>query len=81
MKSIGIVRKLDELGRIVIPRELRRTLDIKEKDSLEIFVDGDQIILRKYEPACVFCGQADGVINFKGKNCCRTCLTAAGKAV
>lgn len=74
MKSIGIVRKLDELGRIVIPRELRRTLDIKEKDSLEIFVDGDQIILRKYEPACVFCGQADGVNSVHGKNICPECI-------
>ena len=54
MKSTGIVRKVDELGRVVIPIELRRTLDIEEKDSLEIYVDSDRIILRKYEPACVF---------------------------
>lgn len=51
MKSTGIVRKVDELGRVVIPIELRRTLDIAEKDSLEIYVDGDRVILRKYEPA------------------------------
>ena len=55
MKSTGIVRKVDELGRIVIPIELRRTLDIDIKDALEIYVDGDQIILKKYEPACIFC--------------------------
>ena len=76
MKSTGIVRKVDELGRIVIPIELRRTLDIEEKDALEIYVDNDRIILRKYEPACacVFCGNADEVINFKGKNVCKECL-------
>lgn len=76
MKSTGIVRKVDELGRVVIPIELRRTLDIEEKDALEIYVDNDRIILRKYEPscACVFCGNADEVTNFKGKNVCRECL-------
>ena len=74
MKSTGIVRNVDELGRIVLPIELRRTLDIEVKDSLEIYVDGSQIILKKYEPACVFCGNAKDVINFKGKNICRSCL-------
>lgn len=73
-KSTGVVRKVDELGRIVIPIELRRTLDINEKDSLEIFVDGDQIILKKYEPACIFCGDAKNVVNYKGKNICKSCL-------
>lgn len=76
MKSTGIVRKVDELGRVVIPIELRRTLSIEEKDSLEIYVDGDRIILRKYEPACVFCGNAYNVQNFKGKNVCRDCMEA-----
>jgi len=78
MKSTGIVRKVDELGRVVIPIELRRTLDIEEKDALEIYVDHDRIILRKYEPACacVFCGNADEVTNFKGKNVCKHCLDA-----
>ncbi len=74
MKSTGIVRKVDELGRIVLPIELRRTLDIKEKDSLEIYVDGNQIILRKYEPACIFCNSAVNVVNFKGKNICTECV-------
>lgn len=74
MKSTGIVRKVDELGRVVIPIELRRTLDIAEKDALEIYVDSDRIILRKYEPACVFCGNADDIMNFKGKNVCKHCL-------
>ena len=68
MKSTGIVRRVDELGRIVLPIELRRTLDIAEKDSLEIYVDGASIVLKKYQPACVFCDDAKDVINFKGKN-------------
>ncbi|MGN1031693.1 MAG: AbrB/MazE/SpoVT family DNA-binding domain-containing protein [Butyricicoccaceae bacterium] len=75
MKSTGIVRKVDELGRIVLPIELRRTLDIEVKDSLEIYVDGSQIILKKYEPACIFCGNAKDIISYKGKNVCRGCMT------
>lgn len=74
MKSTGVVRRVDELGRIVIPIELRRTLDIAEKDALEIYVDGEQIILKKYEPACIFCGDARDVINHKGKNICQKCF-------
>ncbi len=74
MKSTGIVRKVDELGRIVLPIELRRTLGIDEKDSLEIYVDGSSVILRKYEPSCVFCGDAGEVLSYKGKNICRSCL-------
>jgi len=73
MKSTGIVRKVDELGRIVIPIELRRTLGIEEKDALEIYVDNEKIILKKYEPACVFCGSADDVSHFRSKNVCRQC--------
>ncbi|MGI6603684.1 MAG: AbrB/MazE/SpoVT family DNA-binding domain-containing protein [Firmicutes bacterium] len=76
IKSTGIVRKVDELGRVVIPIELRRTLDIAERDALEIYVDADKIILRKYEPACVFCGNAEDVITFRGKNICQSCLNA-----
>jgi transcriptional pleiotropic regulator of transition state genes len=79
MKSTGIVRRVDELGRIVIPIELRRTLDIAEKDALEIFVDGDQIILKKYEPTCIFCGEGKDVINYKGKNICKSCLNEIRK--
>lgn len=72
MKSTGIVRKVDELGRIVLPIELRRTLGIEEKDRIEIFVDGESIILRKYQPACIFCDNAKDIINYKGKNICPT---------
>lgn len=79
MKSIGIVRKVDELGRIVLPIELRRTLNISLKDALEIFVDGDCIVLKKYEPACIFCGNAKNVNNYKGKNICDDCLAEIKK--
>ncbi|MBX5476682.1 MAG: AbrB/MazE/SpoVT family DNA-binding domain-containing protein [Clostridia bacterium] len=74
IKSTGIVRRVDDLGRVVIPIELRRTLDIGDKDSLEIYVDGDKIILRKYEPACVFCGSAQNVQVFRNKNICQDCI-------
>jgi transcriptional pleiotropic regulator of transition state genes len=74
MKSTGIVRKVDELGRIVIPIELRRTLDIEEKDALEIYVNEAEIILKKYEPACIFCDSVKGIVNYKGKNICQDCL-------
>ena len=74
MKSPGSVRKVDELGRIVLPIELRRTLEIAERDSLEIYVEGSTIILKKYEPACIFCGDAKDVVNYKGRNICKKCL-------
>lgn len=74
MKSTGIVRKVDELGRVVIPIELRRTLQINEKDPLEIYVDGEKIILKKYEPACIFCGNADNLRRYREKNICSDCL-------
>ena len=80
MKSTGIVRKVDELGRIVMPIELRRTLNINEKDSLEIFVDNDRIVLQKYEPACIFCGNADNIINYKGRNICEECILEMSKS-
>ena len=62
MKSTGMVRKIDNLGRIVLPIELRRVLEIDQDSSLQIFVEGDEIILKKYQPACVFCGEAKGVM-------------------
>ena len=74
MKSTGIVRKVDELGRIVIPIELRRTLNIEEKDPLEIYVDVEQILLKKYQPACIFCGEVKEITDFKGKKVCKKCL-------
>jgi len=79
LKSTGIVRKVDELGRIVIPIELRRTLGIGEKDALEIYVDGERIILKKYEPACIFCSNAEKVVHFKDKIICSECLSQMPK--
>lgn len=79
LKSTGIVRKVDELGRVVIPIELRRTLNIEEKDSLEIYVDGEHIILKKYEPACIFCGNAKDITVYKGKNICPNCMNELKK--
>ena len=76
MKATGIVRRVDELGRIVLPVELRRTLDIEEKDQLEIFLEEDKIILRKFDPACLFCGGAQELVSYKGKNVCQRCLDA-----
>ncbi|EPY2306815.1 AbrB/MazE/SpoVT family DNA-binding domain-containing protein [Clostridium sporogenes] len=75
MKNTGIVRKIDSLGRIVLPKELRKALNIKDNETpLEIYTEGEQIILKKYAPACIFCGEAKEVINFKGKNICKSCL-------
>ena len=79
MKSTGIVRKVDELGRIVLPIELRHTLGIGPKDSLEIYVDDNTVILRKYQPACIFCDDARDVVSFKGKNVCVNCIRAMQK--
>ena len=74
MKPTGIVRKVDELGRIVLPIEMRRTLDIGEKDALEIYVEGSSVILKKYKPSCVFCDATKDITVFKGKNICPKCL-------
>jgi transcriptional pleiotropic regulator of transition state genes len=79
MKSTGIVRKVDELGRVVIPIELRRTLNIDKKDALEIYVDGEHIILKKYQPACIFCNDARDVVLYRGKNICKNCLALMSK--
>ena len=73
MKSTGIIRKVDDLGRIVLPIELRRTLDIAERDELEIYMENDRIILQKYEPACIFCGSSQGLSAYQG-NVCRACI-------
>lgn len=74
MKSTGIVRKVDELGRIVLPIEMRRTLEIAEKDPVEIYVEGDSVILRKYQATCVFCGGTKDLTQFKGRNVCASCI-------
>ena len=78
MKSTGVVRQLDTLGRIVLPIELRRTMDIGVKDMVEIFVEDDKIVLKKYNPACIFCGDARDVVPYKGKLVCKSCMTELG---
>ncbi len=79
LKSTGIVRKVDELGRVVLPIELRRNLDINEKDALEIFVDDDKIILKKYEPADIFNGSMDDLIDYKGKKVAKKTIIELAK--
>ena len=79
VKATGIVRKVDELGRIVLPIELRRTLDIEERDSLEIYLDGEKIVLQKYEQACLFCGSTRGLAGYRGKNICHECIRNLNK--
>ncbi len=74
MKSTGIVRDIDKVGRIVIPKEVRDNLGINENDPLEIFIKGDMIILRKYLPACIFCGNAEDVVTYDDKKICKDCL-------
>ena len=74
MKSTGIVRRIDELGRVVLPIELRRAIDIEERDPLEITLDGDCILLRKYQPTCVFCNAEEDLLEYRSKRICRHCL-------
>ena len=75
MKATGILRKIDGLGRIVIPMEIRNKLEIAENDPLEIHVEGSSIVLRKYEPDCTFCGSSRNVVEYKGKNVCEKCIS------
>ena len=81
MKNTGIVRKLDELGRITLPIELRRTLNVSERDPLEIFVDEDRIILKKYEPTDIFNGEKDELIDFCGKKVSKQSITEMAKLI
>ncbi len=73
MKSTGIVRKIDELGRVVLPIELRRVLSLDKDSSLEIYVDDDTVILKKYQPACIFCGVVDDILKYESRNICKNC--------
>ena len=75
MKATGIVRQVDKLGRVVIPMEIRKKFDIiDDQDSFEIFVEEDKIILKKYQPCCVFCGEANDIVSHMGKNICKKCI-------
>ena len=73
MKATGIIRNIDELGRIVIPKKIRTTLDIQDNDPVEIYVEEDKIILKKYANTCIFCGESDNLTQFKGKILCQAC--------
>ena len=73
MKATGIIRKVDELGRVVIPIEIRNKFNINEKDELEIYVDSSSIVLKKYEPNCIFCGSTKNLVEYKGKLVCNKC--------
>jgi transcriptional pleiotropic regulator of transition state genes len=68
-----IVRKIDDLGRIVVPAETRRLFNIHEGDELEIGVENDSIVIRKLEASCVFCGSVESVSAFKGRGVCGEC--------
>lgn len=74
MKYTGIVRRIDELGRIVLPVEIRRVLDLEPKDSVEIYLEGDMIGVRKYHPSCIFCGATEEITDYKGKRVCAKCI-------
>ena len=75
MKSLGIVRRIDQVGRIVLPRELRKLFDFEDnKDSVEIFVEDDKIILKKYVASCIFCDSADDIVTYKNKKVCKSCI-------
>lgn len=74
MHTAGIIRKVDNLGRVVLPGSFRKSLAIGEQDLVEIFIEGDRMILQKFQPACVFCGSAEGLICFQEKNVCRSCI-------
>ncbi len=79
MKSTGIVRNIDELGRLVVPKEMRTTLDINCNDPVEISMEGDRIILKKYAPNCIFCGNNTDLLIFKDKKVCSQCLSEMTK--
>lgn len=79
MKSTGVVRKIDELGRIVLPSELRRVFGIREGDELEISVNGEQVILQKRQDLCLFCGAEQPAVEFKGRRVCDACVNELGQ--
>lgn len=81
MKETGVVRRTDRLGRLVIPKELRKVLDINIKDSLEIFTDDKKIILKKYSPGCIFCERVSNIVRFKESNICSDCLAEMKNSV
>ena len=81
MRTTGMTRPLDPLGRIVIPKEIRNVMNLNEGDRIEILTDNDTIVLRKYNPCCMFCGESNDLVSFNGKKICRDCATAIGDEV
>ena len=81
MKSTGIIRKVDELGRVVIPKEIRENLEILEKDPVEIFVDGNKVIIKKYNPTCCFCGGTKELSSYKEKLVCKNCISKIASVI
>lgn len=79
MKTTGITRKIDELGRIVLPVELRKQFGIEERDPIEIYVEGDRIILKKKKEACIFCGKSTGLVSYKDHMVCKACIEELSK--
>jgi len=79
MKKTGITRAIDEVGRIVLPKELRATMDLNTKDELDISVEGDRIILKKFQPSCIFCGNSENLVEFKENKLCRGCIAEIAK--
>lgn len=79
MKATGIIRRIDELGRVVVPIELRNKLNINVKDEVEIYVDGSSIVLKKFEPNCIFCGGSKNLVEYKDKLICKKCLENISK--
>lgn len=74
MKSTGITKKIDDLGRLIIPKEIRNTMNLNINDSLAFFIEGDFIILKKYNKDCIFCGNTENILNFKDKYVCKDCI-------
>ena len=79
MKSTGIVRRVDELGRVVIPIEIRNKFNIVEKDPIEIYIDGSSIVLKKFEPNCIFCGKTNDLVKYKQRLICKKCIDKIDK--
>lgn len=79
MKATGVIRRVDELGRVVIPIEIRTQFGILEKDPMEIYVEGNSIILKKYEANCIFCGSSKKLSEFEGKPICKKCIINISK--
>jgi transcriptional pleiotropic regulator of transition state genes len=81
LKSTGVVRRLDDLGRVVMPKELRRTLGIDAGDPVEFFVDGERVVIKKYTPGCMLCGSLEQLHTIEGKQICMECRIKIGRTL